>query len=137
MNFEEYVKMLPEITKANRPFWDGCAAGELRLQTCKKCGFHRYPDSDLCPRCLSHDSEWLKVSGKGRVWSWVIMHQKYFDAFADELPYAVLLVELEEGPRIMSGLVGDPNELQIDRMVEVTFVTVAEQRVIPKFRMVP
>jgi len=136
VNISEYLKMLPEITEVNRPYWEGCEVGELRLQTCIHCGFCRYPDSELCPRCLSHEWAWRKVSGKGRVWSWVVVHQKYFEAFADELPYTVLLVELDEGPRIISGLVGEARRLRIDQPVEVVFTRVANERSIPKFRIV-
>lgn len=136
MNTSEYAELLPEITDANRAFWDGCRDGELRLQVCSGCGAHRFPDSKVCPRCLSHEAEWKTVSGRGRIWSWVTMHQKYFAAFADEVPYTVIIVELDEGPRVISALVGDAAGLEIGKPVEAVFEQVAGDRVIPKFRFV-
>jgi uncharacterized OB-fold protein len=135
MNLEAYRQLLPEITDANRPFWEGCLAGELRLQVCGSCGHRRYPDSPVCPRCLSHEFEWRAQNGRGRLWSWIIMHQRYLDAFADELPYVVLLVELEDGPWMISALDGDPSELRIDQPLEVVFARVDGDRALPKFRV--
>ncbi len=137
MNLSEYQSLLPEITDANRPYWEGLEAGELRLQRCVKCGTFRFPDSPVCPSCLSDESRWEVVSGRGRIWSWITMHQRYFAAFEDELPYTVIFVELEEGPRMMSALAGgspDPSKLRIDTPVAVEFeprgeVTVAVFRV--------
>ncbi|HVW18847.1 MAG TPA: OB-fold domain-containing protein [Solirubrobacteraceae bacterium] len=126
---------MPEITDVNRPFWDGCREGELRLQRCDGCGLYRFPDAPVCPRCLSRAFSWQAVSGRGTVWSWIRMHQNYLPAFADQLPYVVLFVDLEEGPRLISGFVGDPDELAIDLPVQAVFETVGE-RVIPKFRAV-
>jgi uncharacterized OB-fold protein len=134
MNLEAYRELLPEITDANRPYWEGCLAGELRLQVCGQCGLHRFPDSPVCPRCLSEDFTWQKVSGRGRLWSWIIMHQRYFEAFDDEMPYVVVLVELDEGPWMMSALDGDPANLRIDLPVEVVFERVDDDRAVPKFR---
>src|SRR5690242_15441732 len=104
MNLAEYEALLPAITEENRPYWDGLEAGELRLQTCVKCGTRRFPDSPVCPSCLADESRWEAVSGRGRIWSWITMHQRYFAAFEDELPYTVIFVELDEGPRMMSAL---------------------------------
>ncbi|MGH2850214.1 MAG: Zn-ribbon domain-containing OB-fold protein [Solirubrobacteraceae bacterium] len=135
MNLDDYEKLLPQITEANRPFWEGCLAGELRLQVCESCGQRRLPDSPVCPRCLSRDFEWRAQSGRGRVWSWIVMHQRYLEAFADELPYVVLLVELDEGPWMISALDGDQRRLRIDAPLEVTFSRIDHDRAIPKFRV--
>jgi uncharacterized OB-fold protein len=88
----------------------------------------------VCPRCLCEDFIWQKVSGRGRLWSWIIMHQRYFEAFDDELPYVVVLVELDEGPWMMSALDGDPANLRIDLPLEVVFERVDDDRAVPKFR---
>jgi hypothetical protein len=135
MNLEAYRQLLPAISDANRPFWEGCLAGELRLQACSSCGHRRFPDSPICPRCLSHDFEWQPHSGRGRLWSWIVMHQRYLEAFADELPYVVVLVELEDGPWMISALDGDAEALRIDQRLEVLFSPVDAERAIPKFRV--
>lgn len=131
-----YPELLPAENDANRPFWDGLRAGELRLQVCRACGTRRYPESYVCPKCLSPDSTWQAASGRGRLWSWIVMHQRYFPAFADELPYNVAFVQLDEGPHLMSSLVEIPDDLRIDEPVEAVFVPVPGDRVIPKFRIV-
>jgi uncharacterized protein len=135
MDTVAYPDLLPAITEANRPFWDGCREGELRLQSCTACATLRYPESHVCPNCLSTDSTWSATSGRGRLWSWIVMHQRYFPAFADELPYNVAFVRLDEGPHLMSSLVEIPDDLRIDEPVEAVFVPVPGDRVIPKFRV--
>lgn len=136
MSVEERIKLLPPVTAANRPFWAGAEAGELRLQVCDDCGKHRFPDSQVCPNCLSHAATWQPVSGRGKVWSWIRMHQNYLPAFSEQLPYIVLFVELDEGPRLMSSFQGDPETLAIDMPVEVVFESLGDARVVPSFRSV-
>ena len=136
MNAEQYAKLLPEITSANQPFWDGCAAGQLRLQTCDQCGKRRFPDSPVCPRCLSSQFSWQPVSGAGTLWSWLRMHQRYFPAFDDEVPYLVAYIKLAEGNFMVSTLVEEPPQLMIDQPVQAVFVPSASGRVIAKFRVV-
>jgi len=87
----------------------------------------------MCPKCHSLEKEWAAVSGKGRVYSWVTYHESPHPAF--KVPYSVVLVELEEGPRIVSNLVDvRPEEIEIGMPVEVTFETIAEGVVLPKFK---
>lgn len=102
--------ILPTITDLNRPFWDGCAAGELRMQQCSRCALVRYPVSEVCPRCLSSNAEWRSLSGRGEVLSSIGFHRAYNPAWADRVPYNVVLVELAEGPRMFS------NVLPLDRL---------------------
>jgi uncharacterized OB-fold protein len=135
MDAVAYPKLLPAETDANRPFWEGLRAGELRLQSCNACARLRYPESYVCPNCLSPDYTWRAASGRGRLWSWIVMHQRYFPAFADELPYNVAFIRLDEGPYLMSSLVELPDDLRIDEPVEAVFVPVPGDRVIPKFRV--
>lgn len=136
MDVDAWLPLLPEVTDDNRPYLDGCRAGQLRLQVCDACGTWRFPPSPVCPRCLSPAATWTAAGGRGRLWSWIVMHQRYFDAFADELPYLVAFVQLEEGPYMVSTLVGPPDDLQIDEPVEVVFEAVTEAVTVPKFRVV-
>lgn len=135
MDPNAYALLLPEITEENRPYWDGCDNGELRLQVCDDCGTRRFPDSPVCPACLSNGYSWHPVSGRGTLWSFIVMHQRYFEAFADELPYLVAYVHLDEGPFMMSTLVEPPADLRVNDRLEVVFAK-ATGRGIPKFRVV-
>ena len=132
----EYSKPLPEITPDNKPFWDACKQHELSLQRCQGCGHLRLP-SPICPECLSMNSEWIKVSGRARLYTWTTIFQRYHPAFAEELPYNVAVVELEEGPRLITNIVGCSHEdLRIGMEVEVDYEDVTEEITLPKFKPV-
>lgn len=131
----DYAKPLPALTKLNRPYFEGGLRGELRLQRCTSCGHRWFPASTHCPRCLATEHEWAPVSGHGRVWSWIVMHQRYFKAFESEIPYNVALVQLEEGPLMMSALVDiPPADIRCDLPVQVVFERVTDEIALPKFR---
>ena len=131
----EYKKPLPEITPAMRPFWDAARRHQLVVQRCAGCGVYRFPARDICSRCLSRTVEWAPVSGRGTIFSWAVMHQVYHPGFAGEVPYAVVVVELEEGVRLVSNLVGCPVDAIVAGMpVEVTFEDVTAEVTLPKFR---
>ena len=133
----DYSKPLPEITEDNQPFWEGCKQHKLLLQCCSKCG-HQRDASPACPECLSGEHEWVEASGKGSVYSWIVVHQRYNKAFEDDLPYNVAIVELEEGPRLMSNIVGIENgDIRPGLAVEVTWDDVTEKITLPKFRPSP
>jgi hypothetical protein len=83
------------------------------------------------------NSEWVRVSGRGRVYTWVVIHQRYHPGFAGELPYNVAIVELEEGPRLITNIVGCKNEdLRIGMEVEVIFDDATDEITLPKFKSV-
>ena len=131
----EYKKPLPKLLKRNTPYFEGAQAGELRVQHCASCGHNFFPPSTRCPNCLSTDIGWQAVSGRGKVWSWIVMHQRYFAGFADELPYNVALIELEEGPKLMSHVVGVENSaLRCEMPVEVVFERATDEISLPMFR---
>ena len=133
----EYKKPLPRLTKLNRPYWEAAKNHELRLQRCSDCSHVWFPPAEVCPKCLGENYEWTKVSGRGKVWSWIVMWQRYFPGFADDLPYNVAYVGLEEGPRMMTNIVGcDSAEIRCDMPVEVVFDDVTEEFSLPKFKPV-
>ena len=137
MSENSYRKPLPRINRLSRPFWEGTKQHELRLQRCNRCGHYWFPPSNWCPECLSSEHAWVTAGGRGRVWSWINMWQRYFPAFEDELPYNVAYVELDEGPGLMSNIVDcDPSELRCDLPVEVVFEDVTDEITLPKFRPV-
>ncbi|HEY2255964.1 MAG TPA: Zn-ribbon domain-containing OB-fold protein [Variovorax sp.] len=132
----EYTKPLPTLTHENRPFWDACRAGHLSLQQCASCAHLRYPISPFCPRCLSGEFAWSKVSGRGTVFSYVVFHRAYHPGFQADVPYNVALVQLEEGPRLYTNIVGTPNDqVRIGDAVEVVFERATDEIAIPKFRL--
>ena len=131
----EYEKPLPVITENNRPFWEATKSHELRLQKCHQCGHFWYPSGPVCPYCWSRDYEWTALRGRGKVTFWVVFHQRYFDSFKEDIPYNVVQVELEEGPRLISNLVDIKSEdIRMDMPVEVVYDDVTPEVTLPRFR---
>lgn len=108
----------PEPTDVSRPFWDALREGRLVFQRCA-CGHAFLPARRECPACLRPEPAWERASGKGRLVSWVVYHTAYHPAFEGRLPYNVALVELDEGPRLLTNIV-DPNDTLVgDAPVEL------------------
>jgi uncharacterized OB-fold protein len=128
-------KAIPQPTPDTQPFWDGAAAGELRLPRCGACGNVFFYPRSMCPSCSSSDIEWFAASGRGRLHSYLIAHRAS-PGFEDEVPYAVAVVELAEGPSLMSNIVGvpnDPEHLVLEMDLEVVFDKHGDVAV-PKFK---
>jgi len=118
-------------TPLNRFFWDGANDGRLLIARCRRCLRYSHPSTGICPTCLG-DLSPEPVSGRGTIYSFTVIHHVFHPAFADEVPYIVLLVDLVEQVdlRIISRLVGSGlDEVRIGREVEVTFVSHGEQSV--------
>jgi hypothetical protein len=114
-------------------FWEGVEAGRLLIQRCAACGHLRHPPGPMCPECLSLEWDTQKASGRGLVYSFVVAHHPPIPPFA--YPNLIVLVELEEGTRLVSNLVGvDPAEAHIGMPVEVEFTRVEDDLVLPLFR---
>ncbi len=128
--------LLPAITPATEPFWDACNVGELRLQRCVRDGAFRYPESPVCPHCLSAEYSWEPVSGGAKLWSWITMHQNYFPALVDCGPYVVAFVELDEGPFLISAIASGSGPLECGQRLELGFEAVAPGRNLPIFKVV-
>ncbi|MER6063531.1 MULTISPECIES: OB-fold domain-containing protein [unclassified Streptomyces] len=93
--------MLTPVTDTDgAPFWEYAARGELRVQACGDCHEPRFPPRPCCPHCRSFASEWRLTSGRGRIWSYVVPHPPLLPDYAEQAPYNVVLVELEDCPRI-------------------------------------
>ena len=124
---------LPKPTPETQHFWEGTAAGELRLQRCQACDHTYFPPQPFCPACASDDVEIVRASGRASLYSYVITHRA---APGFEAPYVIAEVELEEGPRMLSNLVGiepDPEVLELDLPLEVTFESFGDVT-LPMFR---
>ncbi|MBU1357993.1 MAG: Zn-ribbon domain-containing OB-fold protein [Gammaproteobacteria bacterium] len=131
-----YAKPLPTLTDENQPFWEACREGRLSLQKCSACGHLRYPIAICCPRCLSGEAEWTTLSGRGTVFSVVVFHRAYHPGFKDDVPYNVAMIQLDEGPRMYSNVVGVPNDrVRIGDAVEAVFDAVTPEITIPRFRL--
>jgi hypothetical protein len=126
-----YDKPLPDITPLTQGFWDHARQHRLAMQVCTSCGDIHFPASPVCPKCLSNAQEWRPVSGRGRLESWVEFHRAYWPGFAGDLPYRACLVKLDEGPLLISNLVGEA--VAIGEAVEVVFDAVTEEVTLPKF----
>ncbi len=131
----DYQKPMPVPDEASQPFFDGAKQHRLMLQKCLACGTLMWPVKPRCDHCFSENVTWVQASGKGTLYSFALMHQIYHPGFASEIPYNIAQVDLEEGLRIISNVVGVPNSaLQIGMPLEVTFEKVSEEVTLPKFR---
>jgi uncharacterized OB-fold protein len=101
----------PVVDEVSQPYWDGCLAGELRMQACGSCGRLRFPPRPMCPWCRSVSVEWPVMSGTGTVWSVAVPHPPLLPAYAEVAPYNVVVVELDEDPtlRLVGNVVATPN----------------------------
>ena len=125
---------LPRPDDASQQYWQGCRDGELRMQRCTPCGHLRFPPRPMCPRCQSFECGWVPVSGRGTVYSWVVAHPPLLPAFVDLAPLVVLLVELEEGTRIVANLAGcRAEDLHIGMKVECRVENADETVKLPFF----
>jgi uncharacterized protein len=130
-----YSKPLPVINEETQPFWRYCKEHKLRMQKCQNCGHIRYPISFVCPRCSSLEAEWTPLSGKGTVYSFTIYRVPYHPAFKDDIPYVVAIIQLAEGPRMESNIIGcQVEDVRVEMPVTVSFDDVTDQIALPKFR---
>ena len=127
-------RVIPKPTPETQHYWDGAREGELRLQTCQSCDNTYFPPRPFCPECGSRDVAATKASGKGKLLSYVINH---LPSPGFEPPFAIAIVELEEGPRLMSNILDceqTPEALQLDMPLEVTFEKLTDEITLPQFR---
>jgi uncharacterized OB-fold protein len=130
----ESTRALPAPTPETRAFWDGAAAGELRLQRCEACAHVYFPPRPFCPACASRRVSSFAASGRGTLYSYLI-HHRPVPGFTP--PYAIAVVQLAEGPRLMSNIVDcpqTPEALVLDMALEVTFRRIDERITLPLFR---
>ncbi|HXG42285.1 MAG TPA: Zn-ribbon domain-containing OB-fold protein [Dehalococcoidia bacterium] len=132
---QEIRKPLPQPTDTTRPFWQGARQGELRLQRCRSCHQYVYYPRSLCPHCLSTDLDWVPASGRGHVYTYTVIRRAAHPAFREDVPYVLAVVELEEGPRLTTNMVGvEPEQVHIGMPVEAVFEPVSEDIALVKFR---
>ena len=128
-------KPIPRPTPETQPFWDGCAAGELRLQKCSECGHVQFYPRKLCSACFSEDVQWITASGQGKVRSWSLVTAPGAPGFEEEVPFISALIELAEGPTMLSVLREIEHEaVQPDLKVTVIFEARSDDIHVPYFK---
>ncbi len=127
---------LPVLDHLTTPFWEGCREHVLRLQKCGACGKAQFPPGPICRSCRSADVTWITGSGRGTVYSWIVVrHPIPAEIYAPEVPYVVALVDLAEGTRMPTNIVGcAPEDVVAGMQVEIVFRDLTEQISIPQFR---
>ena len=131
----EYKLPIPTADEASEPFFRGAKERKLMLLRCSQCGRHRLPGRERCADCWSTNAEWVQASGRGKLYTFGIMHQQYHPAFSGVIPYNFALVELEEGPPLVTSIVDCPNEeLRVDMPVQAVFDDVSEETTLVRFR---
>jgi uncharacterized OB-fold protein len=136
------AKPVPVPDEQSAAFFDGALRGALMLRRCRSCDTYMSPVAGIgapvrprCVACFSGDLEWAPSSGRATLYSFVIMHQLYDEAFAADIPYNIAVVETEEGVRLTSQVVGCPNEqLEIGMPLAVVFERMSDTVAVPKFR---
>lgn len=131
----EAARARPKPTPETQHYWDGAKAGELLLQSCDDCAHVYFPPRPFCPKCASRNVSVTKASGKGTLYSYVINHRPAAPGFTP--PYAIAVVALEEGPRMMSNIVDcpqTPEALVLDMKLEVAFQAIDDTLTLPVFK---
>jgi len=130
-----YDKPLPVPDPESRPFWEAAKAHRLMVQRCASTGEYHFPPTTFCPGTALERPQWVEASGRGKVFSWIVVrHPTPKDVYADEVPYAVGLIELEEGCRMTGNIVGvGVDEIFADMLVQVAFRDVTDEITLPVF----
>jgi uncharacterized protein len=127
-------KPVPVATPETTPFWQAAKEHRLLIPRCNGCGKFWFPPSRLCPHCLSDNVGWETASGRGKIYSFVVFHRVYHPGFARDVPYVVAIVQLEEGPRMLTNIIGVPvDQVRCNMEVAVVFDDVSSEVAIPKF----
>ena len=133
-----YAKALPQATPETQEFWDGLKRHELRIQKCQDCNQFYFFPRPFCPApgCRSENVAWETVSGKAKLHTYVISHRG-FGGWAEEVPYVIAIVELDEGPKMMTNVINvepDPANLKPDMPLEIVYDDVTDEVTLPKFQ---
>jgi uncharacterized OB-fold protein len=130
---EEEAKLIPRVTRELKPFFDAARDHQLAVQKCDNCGTLRFPAALLCLACDSDKASWVPVSGRGEVFSFTVMHRAYHPAF--KAPYTLAVIELKEGVRMTSNVIGiEPSKVRCGMPVEVVFDRLSDEVTLPRFR---
>jgi hypothetical protein len=127
--------LVPLANLDTKPFWDGCLEGRLLLQRCAGCGAYRHPPSPICSHCLSDAHEWVPASGRGSIYTFVVVREARGRGWDKLVPYVLAVVALEEGPRILTNVTNVvPEAVAIGMAVEVDFAELDGTTKLPLFQ---
>jgi uncharacterized protein len=125
------TKPVPTPQVDSQPFWAATRDGQLRLQRCAACGRFQFPPRLICSHCGSVDVVWKPVVGTGHIYSFTIVQRPPTPAFAQDVPYVVALVDLDEGPRMMTNVIGcEPTDVHVSMRVRARFVPREDQTLV-------
>ena len=125
---------LPRPTTLSKPYWDACREGKLTVQKCSDCGTLFFIPQPCCSGCMSENFEWVESAGRGTLYSFTTVYRPQQPSF--EVPYTVVVVELDEGYHMLSNLVGvEPEDVKIGLPLEVVFEERSEEITLPLFRV--
>ncbi len=131
----EYTKPVPFPDNVTEKFWAAAREKRLLIQKCNDCGALQFLAQSQCRGCLGEGLEWIEASGRGKVYSYTVVHRAPTARFEEDVPYVVALIDLEEGVRMMSAVVGiEPEAVRVDMPVEVVFDEITSTISLPKFR---
>jgi len=134
---EKYGKPLPAPSPETQRFWDGCKRHEFWLPFCRPCQKAYWYPRDFCPTCGSRDVEWRRSKGRGKLYTYAIHYRAFHPAWNNEVPYITAMIDLEEGVRIFSNLIGiepDPKAIRCDMPVELVWDDVTPEVTLPKWK---
>ncbi len=132
---KKYAKPLPHLDEENRPWWEALKRHELYLQKCRDCGALRYYPRAQCPECLSPRTEWVRASGRGKVYTFTVTWQNQAAGFRESIPYVMAYVQLDEGPKMLTNIIDcGPEQVKIGMPVEVVYEDVTAEVTLAKFR---
>ena len=134
---EDFIKPLPKPSKWSQPFWDGTKEHELLLKTCNECGHIDHPPYLYCTNCMSEDHSWVEASGKATLFSYAINTFGVPFPFMEDLPYVLALVDLAEGPRMITNIVNcEHADLKKGMALQVVFEEASAEVTLPKWQPV-
>ena len=129
-----YGRPIPQVEPEAAPFWESLREHRMRVQRCDDCAQFYFPPSARCPNCLSDSVAWTEVSGRGQVWATATMYRAYLPAYESEVPYDVSIIELDEGAKVWSNVVGcDPDDVQVGMVVTVRYDDVTPALTLARF----
>lgn len=136
MATQPYKYLLPQPDMETEEWWNAVKRHELVIQRCRDCQTLRHPPQATCPNCHSENREWVKVSGRGSLYTYIIVHQPVLPQWREDAPYNIVQVALEEAPyiRIVGNVVGvDNSQLKVGMPVEIVFDDVTPEDTIPRW----
>lgn len=126
---------LPMVEEESRPHWDGLADGRLVIKRCNSCGEHHHYPRPFCPSCWSEDVEWVEASGDATLYTWSLVHVNDLPPFGQQVPYVAAVVDLAEGPRLMTRIVGaEPDSLECGMAVRFGTAPLTDELSMAVFR---